>query len=360
MQVAAFFAQCLSEDRSGAVCVTFLHNFAAPEEVSTKKLLNMKELTTTLPFKFDAFHMCFPNSALYFLFGSILTLYFGRENRIRRRVHIGSYEECRYSLKGFGIGVDLLPTNLDSWRCTHDSDMKDFRKWLKMRGFKDTSIMAAFKENSNSSVVFMEAVNRVRTEYIECPYHEDCLFGKGPSVMNHAGNVGMRGLVQKHYELWNFVSKWRKRKVAEDIVRTINDGGGRFLKEHSMDVSGLLKEVDSEVAIRKVMIGFFNLKKKRALQAKQSGIKEGPPLPAQLSTNETPGHLVGSSIGVSRSVRKRQIDKGKDANVNSVNGSVFDDLCSSKNRRLLHQSDGSNESEERHICTSDCFCNFKW
>eukprot|EP00537_Pseudo-nitzschia_pungens_P013723 CAMPEP_0172386780 /NCGR_PEP_ID=MMETSP1061-20121228/4238_1 /TAXON_ID=37318 /ORGANISM="Pseudo-nitzschia pungens, Strain cf. pungens" /LENGTH=566 /DNA_ID=CAMNT_0013116249 /DNA_START=89 /DNA_END=1789 /DNA_ORIENTATION=- len=359
IQVCTFFAQCLTEDRSGTVCVSFLHN-SSQETLRIESLLAMREMTSTLPFKFDAFHMCLPDKPFYSLFGGIITLYFGRENRIRRRLHIGSYNECRYSLRNFGISTDRLPDNLDSWRCTHNRDMKDFRKWLALRIFKDSTIIAAFKEKDNNPGALMEAVHRARSEYIECPNHEDCLFGKGPSVMKHPGNVAMRHLVEKRYEYWDFVSKRRKRQVAEEIVREIKAGGGRFLREQSIDENtsedtsiAVLKEVDSEIAIRKVMVAFFNLKKKRSLLAKKS--EEGMLSHTPSSSEETPRNSVGSTLNDTEVLRKRQINESK-----NLIGSRLDELCSPKNRRLLPQSGTSIQKKKSHNCTLDCFCDFAW
>ena len=278
-QIGAYFSQCLTEDRDGAVMVYFLHN-------SSHKIPNMKQMRMTnqlinvLPVRFDALHMCCPDLPLYEFCKALVTLYLGKENRIRRRLHVGSYEECKYSLQHFGIGVDRLPLNLETWKWSHDNDTRYFRKWLSVRESKEAAIRAAIIKDENSQDTVssnagprlrgvMDIVHRIRSKYVECPYQEDCLFGKGSSVMNHAANVAMRRLVAEMYARFHScIANTEKQQLAKDIIYEIKAGGGRFLKE-DLNYTGLYIEANDDLALKKVTVAFRDLKKKVLREAKQ-------------------------------------------------------------------------------------------
>mmetsp|Transcript_13277 Transcript_13277/g.26657 ORF Transcript_13277/g.26657 Transcript_13277/m.26657 type:complete len:622 (+) Transcript_13277:75-1940(+) len=277
-QIGAYISQCLTEDRDGAVMVYFLHN-SGHKIPNMARLRMTNELFNVLPIRFDALHMCCPDSPLYEFCKGLLTLHLGKENRIRRRLHVGSYQECKYSLQHFGIGVDRLPLNLETWKWSHDNDTRYFRKWLSVREFKEAAIRAAIvtDESSQDKVSnagprrrgVVDIVHCIHSKYVECPYHEDCLFGKGSSVMNHAANVAMRRLVAEMYTRFHSCfANTEKQELAKDIIYEIKAGGGRFLKE-DLNYTGLYIEVNDDLALKKVTLAFRDLKKKMSREAKQ-------------------------------------------------------------------------------------------
>jgi len=123
------------------------------------------------------------------------------------------------------------------------------------------------------------AYNTVRAKYVECAYHEDCLFGKGRSAMTHPGNIGMRRLLEEKYNLYNYdlyPDQHLKAKIAMEIVQEINHGSGRFLKEVETDQgsttiktartgSGLLVAVNDKVALQKLKLALRDLRKRKQI-----------------------------------------------------------------------------------------------
>lgn len=276
-QLGTYMTQCLCEDRDGVVLVYFLH-YSNHKFFDMEELRMMNTLMNTTPLKLSAVHLCCPDLPLYDVIKAAVTLHLGRANRVRLRMHKGSYTECKYSLKSFGIGIDRLPINLEVWKWSHDVDMKYFRKWLTMRDAKEATIREAILENQQNSSSnnfdfhnsggVLEAVHRIRSKFVEHPYHEDCLFGKGSSVMNHPGNVAMRRLMKEKYDRFEqSSSNIQRQELAGEIIEEIHTGGGRFLREDAK--TGLFVEVDDDVARKKIMIAFRDSKKKKRQKKEQ-------------------------------------------------------------------------------------------
>jgi len=122
----------------------------------------------------------------------------------------------------------------------------------------------------------MEAVYIFRSLFLECPHHEDCLFGRGRNSMKHPGNVAMRRLLQQKLNRYGVAEHHTKAQIAREVLKAIKNGGGRFLKESSV---GLYTRVEDEAARKKISIAFRDLKsksrQKSAAQQTQTTRHEG-------------------------------------------------------------------------------------
>jgi len=294
--------------------------------------------------------------------------------------------ECKFSLKSFGISVDRLPTNLEIWKWSHSIDMKYHRKWLKMREAKEAAIRAAIIENdnndnkigndTNSSIIsqrhgVMAAVHRIRSKFVECPRHEDCLFGKGASVMSHPGNVAMRRLLNERYERFEHLNNPGKDKLAMEIVDEIKRGAGRFLKEDvnnnrnytdTNSNTGLFIEVDEVVARKKIVIAFRDLKKKRMRQKQKEEekkqkqeLQELEPIPCKVATatgaakskkKEPPKQQKNNQIGIKRDTNAYFSSDSDVSMALRPGGSIFD-VVSLESRKL---SQHNNKKEPFSSC----------
>jgi hypothetical protein len=58
----------------------------------------------------------------------------------------------------------------------------------------------------------------------------DVLFGRGKSFQNHPGNIWCRQLVESKLNRYETASKREKTSVANQILRSIKEKSGRFLK----------------------------------------------------------------------------------------------------------------------------------
>mmetsp|Transcript_10956 Transcript_10956/g.25949 ORF Transcript_10956/g.25949 Transcript_10956/m.25949 type:complete len:550 (-) Transcript_10956:287-1936(-) len=308
-QLYLYFRQRLYEEETGMVAVVFLHN----STVFTNKNGMMTydyglKFVQHMPSRFSAIHLCLPNHPMYNVVRSAMMLIMGKEARSRVRLHTGSLTECQYSLRPFGIPVGRLPSALE-FNTTHRKDnIANHTKWLRIQRAKEMTIekimsgdrigdeeeLTASKmdgQNTNSEVVDkvdgMEAVYLFRSKFVECPRHEDCLFGRGRNTMKHPGNVAMRRLLEEKQGRYSVALHHTKAEIAWEVVNTIKDGGGRFLKESN---TGLYTLVDDETARKKISIAFRDLKSKsqakRAQQVQQASNQEIGPMSVQMGMQE--------------------------------------------------------------------------
>jgi hypothetical protein len=265
-----------------------------------------------MPSRFDAIHLCLPNKPFFHIVKAAILLTITKENRYRVRIHLGSHLECHHSLATFGIPVKRLPMALDLNTTLRKDNITYHTKWLRMQKAKEAVIreihLESYRESLGSSeersqteedffiepgdvdggedtkkpaavssttdntdtfgiaitgvaaeVVGMEAVNIFRSKFIECPRHEDCLFGRGRNTMKHPGNVAMRSILDGKRDRYACAAHQKKAEIAWEVVREITMGGGRFLKE--LD-TGLYTLVEDETARKKISIAFRDLKSK--------------------------------------------------------------------------------------------------
>lgn len=286
-QFGMYFVQSIGEDRDGVICVLFLHHHTYNDVFSVEEFWNANRILEIIPPKFSAVHICIPEGPVYDIVKATVTLLLGKENRKRLRFHAGSYDECKYALQSFGIPVSRLPVYLsckqENSSQQEQESIKNHQKWLKMREAKETAMFAAIGRDSSGRMIndndyikdnkgigesyadVMAVVRKTRSKFVECPRHEDCLFGKGRPAMNHPGNIAMRRLVEN--ELEQFIAKDSKQKsdAVWEVVNEIKQWNGRFLKEDN-DLAGIFAIADDGTAFKKIANAFRDLKKKRLRQ----------------------------------------------------------------------------------------------
>eukprot|EP00536_Pseudo-nitzschia_multiseries_P014444 jgi/Psemu1/38696/gm1.38696_g len=257
-----------------------------------QKQKDIDRVVSTCRTKFGAIHICTQNTPYHVLAKAFLTIVIGRDNRSRLRFHSGSFYKCKASLKSFGIPVYYLPLSLS---LDNACNLKSHGKWLASRealeratleevyrirsGTNATTTTTTTTTFYSDSEIEMAARGQVRLRFVDCPYHEDCVFGKGRWVMNHPGNVAMRCLLDKQY-LWlqNMHRKGgtdgtagTKSMLSPEAARIVFDaikkGHGRFLKVGSGSHKGLLVPVDDKTARQKISIAFRDLKIRRRFRS---------------------------------------------------------------------------------------------
>ena len=283
------------EDSRGMVSVTFLHlsTLFTGNRSGWNQLERAKTLIEAMP-RFDAIHLCLPNChALSNIVKSALLVVMGKENRYCTRIHEGSHVECRYSLATYGIPVNRLPLVLDFNTTLRKDNVSCHKKWIRMLKEKEAMIkkihvqhcqeVASSSEKSwgldqnstfellscddddrtgmisfkDTEVIGMTAVKIFRQRFVECPCHEDCLFGRGRNTMKHPGNIAMRSLLDQRIDQYVTASHNNKSEIAWDVVKEIKAGGGRFLRELE---SGFFEHVDDKTARKKISLAFRDAK----------------------------------------------------------------------------------------------------
>jgi len=360
MQVFLYFSQKLVEDSVGMINVTFLHNstlFTGAEDTHSV-FERTRKLVECLPSRFHAIHLCMPNKPFYNVVKSAIMLLMGRENRYRVRIHVGTHLECHCSLATFGIPVNRLPMALDLNITLRKDNITYHTKWLRMQEEKERAIRkihfdchqeaagsaeqqsetnhrdfdlerwncgggedeersAGDTRNKSVStsgapkVVGMKAVTIFQSRFVECPRHEDCLFGRGRNTMKHPGNVAMRSLLEEKRVRYARAAHQKKSEIAWEVVNEIKTGGGRFLKELDTRFFTL---VDNETARKKISIAFRDSKNKvgkrtqrihRKQQQQQQNEREGK---RKRTTSRHPTMQNYSTSGGSTSGADSEID----------------------------------------------------
>jgi len=309
-QIYLYFYQFIMEDTAGMVAVVFLHHSSAIQN-RVEDVESYMNLIASVPSRFKAIHLCLPDRRFYNILRSVIMVVVGKANRPRIRLHIGSVTECKYRLSPFGIPVARLPASLE-FNTTHRKDnVAMHTKWVRLQAAKEIILrqISSDKNRSSSSpedlllglgqqqlqdyyrtcretetettermagAIGMEAVYIFRSLFLECPHHEDCLFGRGRNSMKHPGNVAMRRLLQQKLNRYGVAEHHTKAQIAREVLKAIKNGGGRFLKESSV---GLYTRVEDEAARKKISIAFRDLKsksrQKSAAQQTQTTRHEG-------------------------------------------------------------------------------------
>ena len=76
--------------------------------------------------------------------------------------------------------------------------------------------------------------------------------GKGTPIQNHTGNQRLRQLISEHIKQYDRSQRGEKKAIALDIIETIRQRGGFFLKQDGNTWS----RVEDEVARLKVTAAF--------------------------------------------------------------------------------------------------------
>ena len=155
--------------------------------------------------------------------------------RARHRYHTGTYTEIMYSLLGYGIPVDVFPSN-DGVAIKKSN----LNRWI-------AKYIARDKELSKNGGTFSG---------VDLPTRNDVLTGKGKPIQHHPGNILLRTLVKTHLEEFK-ATKLRSKMAVDSIISVIKAGRGRFLRK---DDEGWWRELSNMEAIDKVTKTFLTVR----------------------------------------------------------------------------------------------------
>jgi len=162
----------------------------------------------------------------------------GKDLRARARLHYGSASQVVFKLSTFGISPDILPISEDG----ETMNLDNHHRWIKERLEYEATLRQASEAKSKLAKSIMTGSSDV------IPTEFDILFGRGKSFQNHSGNVWLRGLVDENLERYDAASKREKTAIANDILETVHERTGRFLKRDS----DVWQEVDDSTARYKI------------------------------------------------------------------------------------------------------------
>ena len=116
--------------------------------------------------------------------------------------------ECLHHLRGHGIDPESLPINNQG----ELTDLPDYKRKLEAQRK-------------------YERLNFPPRATIHVPFCLDVILGKGLPFQNHPGNKRLRDLVDLNAKRYDKAAKGDKKGIAQEIVDTIKQSGGYFLKQ---------------------------------------------------------------------------------------------------------------------------------
>ena len=201
------------------------------------------------PCRMDAVHVCYSDPVCRPVL-TFMQLRAGPYLRPRIRLHFGCHMECQYALMTFGIPTSTIPLDING----ESLKLAPHKKWLKRRKAKEDWLRQQHRAGN------MDA------EYpgVEIPSKFDVILGRGRPFSEHPGNQVLNSLITSFREEYDTTQgKGNKAKLAQRIIQSIHDSGGRFLKRNDQ-IYGWWQEVSNDVAVDKVKHGFRYKREERA------------------------------------------------------------------------------------------------
>jgi hypothetical protein len=161
-------------------------------------------------------------------------------------MHSGENIERQYSIRSYGIPIELIPlTDTGNIKTTY------LKQWMKLRRIIEVMKMTEGADKNFDSI-------------IECPGSNDVVFRSGTSMSCHPGNVRFRCMVESKHDTPSNVSQTTQAELAEQLIEEIESRGGRFLK---WDNRGYWTELKDRLPIHtKVALAIRDFKYKSKAQ----------------------------------------------------------------------------------------------
>eukprot|EP00531_Pseudo-nitzschia_arenysensis_P004538 CAMPEP_0116145480 /NCGR_PEP_ID=MMETSP0329-20121206/16616_1 /TAXON_ID=697910 /ORGANISM="Pseudo-nitzschia arenysensis, Strain B593" /LENGTH=503 /DNA_ID=CAMNT_0003641089 /DNA_START=98 /DNA_END=1605 /DNA_ORIENTATION=- len=209
------------------------------------RILFLKRVFEFLPVRTCSMHFSFPSTPFFQVIRTLFML--SMPSLIKRmKFHVGENIERQYSIKSYGVPVELIPlTDTGNIKTTY------LKQWMKLRRIVEVMKMTESGEDNSVSI-------------IECPGSNDVVFRSGTSMSCHPGNVRFRCLVESKHEIPSIVSQTTQAELAEQLIEEIEARGGRFLK---WDNRGYWTELTDRLQIHtKVALSIRDFKYKTKAQ----------------------------------------------------------------------------------------------
>ena len=241
LKVCIYVWLMLAEDeenqKRGLVLVLFQMGSMDMSSASHALARELPRVLSWLPLRVCALHFCTDNDFVAFSFRASVVAA-PADVRARHRCHSGTYTEIMYSLLGYGIPVDLIPT-IDGVAIKKTN----LSRWIAKNIARD-------KELSHGGTF----------SGIDLPTRNDVLMGKGKPLQHHNGNAHLRILVEAYIGEYQAAHRPRdKIEVVYKVCSMIKARSGRFLEK---DDDGWWRESHDVDAVGKVTTLFRRTSRK--------------------------------------------------------------------------------------------------
>lgn len=259
--VLMFALQDVETQKRGIVGLAY--NVGRGRTTDREAVWKAAKMVSIIPLRFTAVHYCFDDEKLRMLF-SVAMFVFNKNARIRCRLHFGTDMECIYTLMTFGIPSDILPVGTS--------------------GEKKIEAHEEYVRRMRNAHEMVDNVDR-----IILPGKFDVLLGRGKPLQKHHGNLHYHFVIEGYHDRYEKAMKLEKTQIAKFIVDTIQELGGRFLKQ---DEAGWV-EIDDEAARTKVSHTFRNHRIAARTAVKKAAAADSPVLDGRSKGNKGIGAMAG-------------------------------------------------------------------
>ena len=176
-------------------------------------MLEGGHLLISLPFRIAGLHFCYSDTRLRPAM-ALIQLVVGHQVRIRFRSHFGSHLEVQYALMTFGLPMKSIPIRDDG---TLKPELNE--QYLRERHEKDKKFRRQEEDESRNGGIILY------------PNPNDVLLGRGRPFQQYTGNQRFNRIIDVHRERYQKIGdRFEKTCLSMDVVKLVQDSGGRFLQ----------------------------------------------------------------------------------------------------------------------------------
>lgn len=244
--VAMSLMQDEEDQKKGVVCVLYHMEELKKDDNLLLAKMGGKYAHLGVPDRVVGAHFCFSHESVRTM-ATGLQLILNESYRRRFRTHFNSLDVIHFELQTYGIPADQSPMRPDTTWST-----QWHLEWLEMQ--KNQEEMKALARSipmdslsGNPSSVSAAPIAEISGTVI-VPHRFDVLFGKSKKEKESTGNMRALHLVEINRDKYEVANKFEKTEIAEKIVNSIHESGGRFLKK---DKAGWI-EVEHTAAREKI------------------------------------------------------------------------------------------------------------
>ena len=219
-------------------------------------------LVRGVPVRGASCHFCLDDMAMHSIV-KIACAIGGKDFRLRFRPHFGSHVECQYALKSFGIPQHAFPVNQLGEFTTSALERYISRQFEKERlQIEKEDMEVVIQEGNDEEAAASHGMDdksgnvESKKKLIAVATFKDVLLGRGKPFQVHQGNLVLGELIAKYHHRYQVSNKKEKIQMCLDVIKEVQDAGGRFLKKNTDINPDMWEEVSLSLAREKVAHGF--------------------------------------------------------------------------------------------------------
>mmetsp|Transcript_27603 Transcript_27603/g.64807 ORF Transcript_27603/g.64807 Transcript_27603/m.64807 type:complete len:480 (-) Transcript_27603:197-1636(-) len=198
----------IESQRKGVVLVIWIGSNRVATPASLESMRVFSKINTGSPLRKCAIHFCMPDKHIFYILRSMYAITHFSNTKTRIKFHVGDTTDLCYTLKGYGIPVELIPVT-----GTGNIKLVYWKQWMRLR-----KLIEKTREEG------------IETSIIECPGSNDIIFRTGTALTCHPGNVMFQSVIESKMKEHAVASQVGKIAITKDIIDLLRQKKGRFLQ----------------------------------------------------------------------------------------------------------------------------------